>query len=136
MGCDIHGWVEERVGGVWREKHVKIFGYRTYPSFYILAGVRNYFDAPFPIPISEPKGFPEDCTAPKYLLQEDFDGHSASYLTLEEMLNYPHWGKKFTERGDTQTLRELCGALWKDIERLEQTNCHPEDIRIVFYFDS
>lgn len=137
MGSDIHGWAEERVGGKWQKKDVKVFGYRTYPSFYLLAGIRNYFSAPFPEPISRPKGFPEDSPVCGEDLNDDsFEGHSASYLTLEEILQYPYWDKVFTERGDTQSLRNLCASLWGDIKSLEQTRCHPEDIRIVFWFDS
>lgn len=53
----------------------------------MLAGVRNGSGI---IPICDPKGVPEDASE-EYLDQVDkwgIDGHSHSYLTVEELLNY------------------------------------------------
>lgn len=66
---------------------VPIYNSRSYILFSILADVRNYSGN---IPISQPKGIPDDCS--KVTRKEiDFwgvDGHSHSYLTLRELLEY------------------------------------------------
>jgi hypothetical protein len=107
MGCDIHFFVERRKRGRWGEVYKKekveirypkgkpyvyytnYYGYRgrNYDLFAILAGVRNYNDIQ---PISEPRGLPDDVCKPikKESDAWDCDGHSHSYLTLKELLNF------------------------------------------------
>jgi len=115
MGCDIHLFVEKRVGGNWipadkwvpdkeseRKDALKVpcgnryYDGRNYDLFAILADVRNGrgfagidmgdgFD-----PISDPKGLPLDVTAE---VQSEFeswgvDAHSASFHTLKDLLEY------------------------------------------------
>lgn len=114
MGCDIHLYVERKVDGVWttadkwteeewpgeQQKHLRVdlpyYGGRDYDLFAILANVRNgrgfagiKMGEGF-VPISEPRGIPEDAS-PEYLkIQEQWgeDGHSHSYHTLQQLLDY------------------------------------------------
>ncbi len=58
---------------------------RNYYFFAVLADIRNYDD--FIIPISDPKGLPDN-VSPEIKKQSDHDGvdgHSHSWLTLEEL---------------------------------------------------
>ena len=109
MGCDIHFYTERRntvtgqwefVGEVIREGDWvtanSLYDGRNYNLFAILANVRNGrgfagvktgegFE-----PISFPRGVPPDASAEYKSLsdQMDGDGHSHSYLTLRELLDY------------------------------------------------
>lgn len=139
MGCDIHGWAEKRVAGKWVAADVSVLDYRAYPSFYIMAGVRDYFEPPKSVaPISTPRGFPKDSAFPEQVADwnEDVDMHSRGYLTLKEILEYPDWDKVAVERGYSDTLRAHAAALWGDVEKLQALDMPPEDIRLVFCFDN
>lgn len=111
MGCDIHLYVEKRVNGAWKaqgdfEREVedgesylvggKGYSDRNYNLFAILADVRNGrgfagiktgegFN-----PISHPRGLPDDVTAEVKEISDrwDCDGHSHSYFTLRDLLDY------------------------------------------------
>lgn len=110
MGCDIHLYVEKKIDGQWisQDKWTKdddsisvsygdrFYGDRNYDLFAILADVRNgYGFAGIETgegfnPISKPKGVPGDASQQylKVVEQWDCDGHSHSYFTLRELLNY------------------------------------------------
>ena len=121
MGCDIHCYVEIKHKGkthnYWR-KVGDIFPYeyydknsfpdkynnefndepeigRNYDLFSIFAGVRNGTWGERVIPISEPRGLPKDVSDEIKEKSDKMgeDGHSHSYLTLEEIENYD-WEKK------------------------------------------
>lgn len=109
MGCDIHFYVEKKIDGKWKlqgqlvdddgHKYVadaNFYDGRNYNLFAILADVRNGrgfagiktgegFN-----PISDPRGVPEDASEEyKQLVEQwDCDGHSHSYHTLRQMLDY------------------------------------------------
>lgn len=114
MGCDIHIYTEARRtvnnelkwvnvdnwrinpyydktdpdGDESRLQIQKIHGGRDYSLFAILANVRNYDEGnQF---ICEPKGLPEDISAPTKHEAEvwEGDGHSHSYFTLKELKDY------------------------------------------------
>ena len=53
-----------------------------------MAGVRDYTNSI--VPVSEPKGVPEDCSLYVKKANEDWDsdGHSHSWLTLKEIRDY------------------------------------------------
>lgn len=111
MGCDIHIHVEIKShdnkwlsGDYYKvnpyfnpndnedfEKEyscVEIHGSRNYTLFTTLAGVRDYSGKN--IPVSEPKGFPDNCCKQVIESKEswDGDGHSHSWLTLKELRDY------------------------------------------------
>ena len=118
MGCDIHLYVEKKVDGKWQFQGKltendcisfegpSFYDGRNYNLFAILADVRNCrgfagiktgkgFN-----PISDPRGFPEDASAECKALVEswDCDGHSHSYHTLRQLLNYD-WTQSTTLQG-------------------------------------
>jgi hypothetical protein len=70
----------------------RIYKGRNYCLFAVLVNVRNYWEIKS---ISEPKGLPDDISEETKKESDDYgcDGHSHTYLTLEEILNYPHWDK-------------------------------------------
>jgi hypothetical protein len=102
MGCDIHLYVEVRKDGVWESVDAwstdqqgdiyipyekRLFTGRNYNLFAMLADVRNRYDI---IPISEPKGLPEDISenVKNMSIVWDGDGHSHSHFTVSELLEY------------------------------------------------
>lgn len=123
MGCDIHNHIEylKTINGENKwicgdyfmvnpyyeegiddgEKPLELVGFcnnRNYGLFSILAGVRNYSDNK---PIAEPKGLPEDLSKE---VKEDIeywgtDGHSHSYFTLKELLDYQKQQPKLKRSG-------------------------------------
>jgi hypothetical protein len=82
MGCDIHGWIEVKVG----DKYVAVKELedrsRNYKRFAALAGVRNSCEMKHVIP----KGIPSDIsdTARYHVVSWGVDGHSHSYLPLKD----------------------------------------------------
>jgi len=116
MGCDIHvnyevkmgsggweriNWEDEFIrkmridedGTQWPEWDFNKMGEsvyyisRNYFLFSILADVRNYCDM---VPISSPRGLPKDVSQDTLTKSKEFgcDGHSHSWLSLEELLAY------------------------------------------------
>lgn len=117
MGCDIHLYVEKKVGENWtaldkfeREEpdedyeagyisvpySDRLYSGRNYDLFAILADVRN--GSGFAgcktgdgfVPIAMPRGIPDDASAEVKEIAEqwDVDGHSHSFFTLRELLDY------------------------------------------------
>jgi hypothetical protein len=109
MGCDIHLYTERKQSINSVEKWVNIdnwklnpyfsideedkyklspaFRIRDYRLFAILADVRNDCEN---IPISEPKGIPEDASevVKSEIAVWDGDGHSHSFFTMKELYDY------------------------------------------------
>lgn len=80
---------------------------RNYNLFAILANVRNDYGF---IPISMPKGLPDDIS-PEIKAEANFygaDGHSHSWLTLKELLEYD-WQQVTLRRGwvDEETYKQF-----------------------------
>lgn len=96
MGCDIHEYLEYKEDGVWK-LGPEINLERNYDMFAILADVRNYdgFEQ-----IVEPRGVPADSCQEilDACAQWEGDGHSHSYLTLADILNFD-WTKTITQSG-------------------------------------
>ena len=155
MGCDIHLAVEVRRDGKWeralptggardpsfvelavekgdgwyaKRSAVEFYHNRNYYVFAVLADVRNYEDFR---PISQPRGLPEDVSdAVRHLANDtDDDGdiwlgdHSFSWLTLTELQAYP-W--------DTESAGDFVERFIPELAKIGA----PEDVRIVFGFDS
>lgn len=99
MGCDIHLFVEAKNNktGKWEYKpYAPEYGSRNYDAFAMLADVRNGWGFAGVVTgdgfnvIAEPKGFPQDASPELQQENEDWsgDGHSHSFLTLKELLEY------------------------------------------------
>ena len=124
MGCDIHLYVEKynEAKKVWEfieppsgwDKFAEENGYtpnwyqgRNYNLFAILADVRNGVgfagvDTGDSLEtIAPPKGTPKDASEDYKAIFEDWgeDGHSHSFLTVREILDFPGWEKGGTYRG-------------------------------------
>lgn len=138
MGCDIHMHVEykRRSDGRWvcgdyfylnpyygedeEEKEYELVGFfdsRNYTLFSTLANVRNYGNTPF---ISNPRGLPEDVSS---YVQKDAeywgdDGHSHSWLTLKELIDFDKKNIPIKHRGmispEAQKQLDLFGTLPKE----------------------
>lgn len=131
MGCDIHFYVEKLVNGQWvaADKfqrgdaedgtddakgylhivdHKEMYQGRNYDLFAILADVRN--GSGFAgiktgegfVPISMPRGVPDDASPEYKEISDDMDcdGHSHSYFTLRELLDYD-WTQTTGKQGWT-----------------------------------
>lgn len=120
MGCDIHMSMEYKVNGEWRsadlykkneyyeegvddgEKEfvkVDVYQQRNYSLFACLCGVRDY--SPGNIVLSDPKGIPSDCSNEYSGIVDDWDcdGHSHSWNTLSELLDYQEKNKTIKQSG-------------------------------------
>ena len=129
MGCDIHLYVEKRVGGKWVTADTweldkdydppamvvpyekRFYTGRNYNLFAMLADVRNGrgfagiktgegFN-----PIHEPKGLPDDISVEvgREAVRWAGDGHSHSWLTIRELLEYD-WTQETMLEGDLHAL--------------------------------
>ena len=119
MGCDIHLYIEAKsdrynkdrwvcidnwILNPYYEKdndekyeHRSLYSHRDYRLFATLADVRNNSSNPV---ISQPKGLPNDCSDVIKAESDEYgaDGHSHSYLTLAELINFRnvHPGTKYS----------------------------------------
>lgn len=121
MGCDEHFYLEIKRGRHWypyykpvpnkyydpEQDHPSkalelpqfkmLTGGRNYHAYAVLAGVRNgsYADSDKGVfvPISKPKGLPRDVSPEVRAVSDRWgvDGHSHTYLTLQELRDYPWW---------------------------------------------
>ena len=176
MECDIHSFAERKINNKWekvgdhfslsdwekkyykKEKGESPFDWRSYSMFAFLAGVRNYDHCE---PISKPKGLPKDISEEvKEEYGEGWDFHSASHLTLTELLDFDYdkvfWNRRVTRtvvnenggvfsngaciaeegEGSNVTYRENLGDFFfVHLNELKELGS-PEDVRIVFWFDN
>lgn len=140
MGCDIHLHSEIKINGKWHHySHPRID--RNYTLFARMADVRN--DGSIE-PISKPRGIPENATfTTKYDYKHD-SGHSASWLSWQEIVALGEWfEQKQRERmkpGDFYSFEHnevgyLFGNSWS-LEYKEELPKGLEDARFVFWFDN
>lgn len=153
MGCDIHFYVEHRVGDEWAAADVRAGGKsalndgpaneiyidRNYGLFAILAGVRN--DDGYYSPISLPRGVPEDAS-PEYrqaVEAYEFCSHSHSWLLLSELLAFD-WLQTTGDRDwvDPETYPEPAHIFWAKVMPilLSIAKGRPDDVRVLFFFDN
>ena len=139
MGCDIHLHIECKINGEWYHyNHPDVK--RDYDLFAKMAGVRGDID-----PISEPRGLPDDIT---FLTQFDaevhwgIDGHSHSYLTVEEIQRLKEWYEtQLPPAAPLFRFYDIFGFLFGNSFDgiLKYPNDYPfgvEDVRFVFWFDN
>ena len=139
MGCDIHFYVETKVGDEWLTAdkwtadkydddgalHVdykdEFYNGRSYNLFALLADVRNGrgfagvktgegFN-----PIDDPRGVPVDCCGEYRAIAERWmgDGHSHSYFTLAEILSFD-WTQTTKQQG---WVDPVDWARWRDYRK-------------------
>lgn len=132
MGCDIHMHVEYKYrlkddNAHWmcgdyfklnpfrdkydNEEKYTLVGFhddRNYDLFSILANVRNYGRNEY---IDDPRGLPDDVTkeVKEYCDKWGIDGHSHSYFTLKELIDFQKTIKPLKQRGmvDKETQHAL-----------------------------
>ena len=111
MGCDIHSFAEVKCKNKWVQiEGLEPFDWRSYSMFAFLAGVRNYDHCE---PISEPRGIPEDISdnIKEMDIDNDWNLHSSSYLTLKELLDFDYdktfWNRRVSKKNWTKLL-EWC----------------------------
>jgi len=100
---------------------------RNYNLFCALAGARSWNFVNDPPMVSPPKGMPKDaCKLVKKLKREyGSDGHTHSWLTLRELLQFD-----WTPYGNT------CDSFRNDTMKKMEALGEPHDVRIVFWFDN
>lgn len=145
MGCDIHFHSEVKRNGKWLH-HSEANVSRNYVLFAKMAGVRNYYNL---VPISEPKGLPDDVTELTKLHSDRFGvaGHSHSWLDAKEIVElhnfigkseeyakYDPEGWKFAHRNFPYFLGTHLNDFSEHPEDWETTGI--EDVRYVFFFDN
>ncbi|MEN6425986.1 MAG: hypothetical protein ABFE13_11520 [Phycisphaerales bacterium] len=92
MGTDIHPIIEIKTDSGWKIGATNVPRDRNYVAFAILADVRNGYgfagvDTGDPVvPISQPRGLPEDSPAATAFDEGYFGDHSFSWVTLKELL--------------------------------------------------
>lgn len=141
-----------------------LYDNRNYDVFAILADVRNgrgfagVKTGEGFVPISEPKGLPSNVSE-EVKKESDYwegDGHSHSYLTLQDLLTYDWHGQKTKKAGMVTKISyyetacdfvdEVIPALKKLVHNSKKDSSFPyleklteeqtKDIRIVFWFDN
>ena len=102
----------------------EMYNGRSYYLFAILADVRN--GSGDIEPIDYPRGIPDDASSGyKYVVDRwDGDGHSHSYFTLYELMNYD-WSKY-----------EILGDFMETIEQMKSIDPDPKNVRCCFFFDN
>jgi hypothetical protein len=151
MGTDIHLHTEVKINGKWEHysyPHIE----RKYALFSFMADVRNTHpnDKDYILPLSKPKGLPENLSVVTVLDYEKkkTDNHSMSWLNDVEIALLEKW----MEINSTSIVWEfehwgfLFGNSWAGFhnwkEHPEEYDDYPdeyppkiEDIRFVFWFD-
>ena len=170
MGCDIHSYAERRKDKTkkweivkdhftlddfdkdWykKEKGDCPFDWRNYGMFGFFADVRNYSRCET---LSELKGIPDNATIEVKKEYEDWDSdaHSASFLTLKELLDFDYdkefWNRRIMRNGNGAALAEegegemvtyrdfLGNSYFQHLKELKQLGSL-DNVRIVFWFDN
>ncbi len=161
MGCDIHAHLEIKIRGYgWEHYSTSNIG-RNYNLFAKMADVRN--DGSI-LPISYPRGVPEDISAVTKIEYEGWglDAHSASWLDSKEIRDVMHFHiknvcgvpdhipeeqahKYVSKSGPTITSAYVIHDQWGYLfgyyccdfnECRDEFPSEVEDIRLVFWFDN
>ena len=159
MGCDIHAVVQVRKEGKWETiddrgpegvtggYRWRVLSNRNYAVFSILANVRNFSTAvPWPS-IANPRGLPDEfgmedeCHTDA--MDDDLDGekmwmgdHSHSWVTLQELDEYDWSHVRHYESGPPYSAEDACGDFYLRVIPWLRSLGNPEDVRLVFGFDS
>lgn len=149
MGTDIFAYVERRSPDhTWRyagdafpdnehprDRHCPFNGAHSYSLFGFLADIRNYSNAPV---IAQPRGLPADVSSEVRSKSESY-GYGKSWLTLAELQAFDY-DETFTDQREdppkVTTVRDFLGDWYFERLALLDKLGDPEDVRIVFWFDS
>lgn len=125
MGCDIHGFVEVKIKGKWHATK-QIPTVQSYDIFAILAGVRNHLNA---VPISEPRGIPEDASEAVKQDAQDWEGegHNHSWLSSEDFEKYD-WNQQFHDDRISVIDKKTGKELYKAVYTREQDYTNPKHV--------
>lgn len=135
MGCDIHLYVEQRVGDHWEQIDRPAdydLGWRDYRQFAVLADVRNGSHGTVTPSAFARRGLPEDGTMSTREQSDywDSDGHSHTWMTLSELYSVD-WDEYHQQPGyEKDGLPYL--PRWARRHWPEPT----DDVRFVFWFDN
>jgi hypothetical protein len=150
MGTDIHVTAQRKTSdGKWEDLNLEIWDFRDYSVFAFLAGVRNYSGI---VPLSLPRGCPEDGTC--YIDDENdpYLYHSVSWFSMGELLEIKQdkliEDRRYTKKvgnvydggatcaigeGETKTLLTFLGkTFFDDIRRASDAGAD----RVIFAFDN
>jgi len=148
MGADIHIFVERKkddkwvrytgkhFSSVWRkekgEKENSPFDWRNYEMYGFLAGVRHSYIKPIKEPIYK---IPNDASeyVKKQFVKWDGDGHSHSFLTARELLEFDY-NQDLREPGDDFSTNSRNVLFEKKVHRKDTNFDDEEDINKT-YFD-
>lgn len=113
------------------DRDQRFYSGRNYTLFGVLANVRW---RPKSGSISEVKGFPKDASD---IVKDEYkswggDAHSASYLTLKELLHVD-WTKYYKEY---EGCEDDLSSFMKTIEKMKMLDDNNENVRCVFWFDN
>jgi hypothetical protein len=155
MGCDIHLCAEVRRSGKWERAEPLIedrsheptmvreqfYNDRNYILFTVLAGVRDNNQAIQTI--SSPRGVPHDVSS-EWKEQVDSwagDGHSHSWLSFRELYEFEGWDKIIYDWDQSLPIKSYCKEFYIDTMKKLASLCSdpsitPDDVRVVFFFDS
>jgi hypothetical protein len=113
--------------------------------------VRQEEEHPIPF-ITDQRGMPDDLSPEMQEMHnpDSSDLHSHTWMTLKEVLNWPHWddlykqkiatfdvGTKLRESMKTHTIRDWCSSFWKvSIPKLKKLKKNPKDVRLLMWFDN
>ena len=110
---------------------------RNYALFNLLAGVRADDDFK---PVFEARGVPEDASTEYASLAADDDGHSHSWLDLNEVEAAFSCAFDMTQRKEAREYAENTRLFWRHVVELQMrpiaARVGPHNVRIVFYFDN
>ncbi len=141
MGCDIHGWVEIKREGRWKQcVNVKSFLDRHYAFFGTFFGVRNYLEFD---PLFDRRGQPSDLhyRTQGELDQDGSDAHSTTFFYVDE-LDKIDWKKEHEYEDDDGkkqkiTLEQVVdGDEKKFFDLMKYLKTISEDVRCIVWFDN
>lgn len=138
MGTDIYMELQEFKNGAWGDvpgDRYEGYDARSYDDFTVLAGIRSELTesrrGAKVLPISEPRGVPEDDTTSLFAHEAKRDPMDRSYYTvswllLEEVDGAPQWGED----------SYFCGHVLPSLRAYaSETGLKSNELRIVFGFD-
>jgi hypothetical protein len=92
--------------------------------------------------VAQPRGIPEDLAwLTKWVIARDADGHSHSWLNVEEIRALTEWYEEYDRLGRRRYLEQWLGTyfgntFWDVGPGSTARGSYHTDVRFVFYFDN